>query len=56
MKELGGRLIISFINVSKIEVEQRDDKIKLSANSLFKEIFCFPTKYSSSNKNELLKA
>ena len=36
--------------------EQYGVMIKLSAKALLKEKFCFPTKYSSSNKKELLKA
>jgi hypothetical protein len=43
------------INVSCKEKEHNSDKIKLSAKFLLNERNCFPIKYSSSNKNELLK-
>ena len=54
IKTFAGNLVISLTNVSFIEDVHKPETIKLSAKSLFKVKFCFPTKYSSRRRKELL--
>ena len=56
INEFGGSNFISFIKVSYIEGVHNPVIIKLSEKSLLRVICSFSTKYSSNNRNELLKA